>query len=193
MSKPWVSWYSPAMGAQEQLWCASRIDDVEHVRRCLAMGASASLPGPAGNAMSLAWEHQSYCVCAAMGWVQETQSSEEMSLDQLDQAIAQIDSVKSGLGIQQQGDDFLDILPYLGNATLVPEDPLGWASPAGIPQTERMALFRMAHQHEAVLVMLSHSSAPALLLSESGARKWAPRLLESAAVSSESIAGTTLN
>ena len=182
------------MGAQEQLWCAVQMDDPEHVRRCLAWGASASFPGPHGNAMDLAQAHQAYRVSTALGWRQETAMDEDLSLEKLDQAIAQIDLMKSGLGVSQPGDDFLDILPFLGNARLVPEDPMGWAGLPGLSSHETRTLFRMTHQHQSVLVMLNIDTPPTLLLSEAGARKWAPRLLEAGpSLEMAAGAGNTLN
>lgn len=190
-SKPWAFWYSPSMGPQEQLWCAAQVDDLDQVRRCLSMGASASLPGPQGSAMDLAQEHQSYKVASSMGWRQASLMDEDVSLEQLDQAVAQIDALKSGLGVSQPGDDFLDILPFLGNAFLVSENPLEWAGIEEVRPDDKRVLFRMAHQHDAVLLMLSPTSPPTLLLSASGAKKWAPRLLESA--EAEPATGSALN
>ena len=179
MKTPWTCWYPEAMGPQEKLWCAVRLDDMPQVRECLAQGASANWPGPQGNAREMAQAHNSHRVLAGMGWNwNESAEMPDLSLADLDAAIGQIDSMRGSLGIEQPGDDFLDLLPFLGGARLVPEDPTRWKAIEGVSRNDARLLFRATHQNEAVLVMTAADAAPVLLLSAAGAMKWAPRLLD---------------
>lgn len=176
MSRPWAFWYPEDMGCQERLWCAAQVDDLDEAMRSLHQGASATLPGPAGSARDLANAHQSSRILSTMGWGVYEEEDEPISLEDLDLAIQQVDTLKQGLELENPGDDFLDLLPFLGDARLVEDSPYAWAIPEGVSSLEARTLFRLTHEHGAVLAMPSAAAAPVLLLSPLGARKWAPRL-----------------
>lgn len=188
MSQSWAFWYPSEMGCQERLWCAVRADDVDEAFRSLRQGASATLPGPQGSAQEMANAHQSARILAAMGWgTYAPEHDEPISLEDLDFAIEQVDTLKRGLDLEMPEDDFLELLPFLGNAQLVEENPYAWRAPEGVSDAQARELFRLTHTHGAVIAMPSIHATPVLLLSPQGARKWAPRL------AAESMAGDQKN
>lgn len=178
MSRSWVFWYPEDMGCQERLWCAAQMDDLDEAMKSIHNGASATLPGPKGSAKDLANIHRSSRILSKMGWGVYTDNDEDISLEELDFAIQQVDGLKHDLELEMPGDDFLELLPFLGNAALIEDNPYTWAIPDGVSKEEARTLFRLTHEYGTVIAMSSVMTAPVLLLSPSGAKKWAPRLLQ---------------